>query len=72
MGKRERERTQAEIQADRLRKGRPPKKASDKQSERVTVNLTPAEWQRLQQLAEEEGLPLAELIMRPWREKGGS
>ena len=70
MGKRTRERTQAEIQADRLRTGRPPKKPSEKQSERITVNLSLAERKRLEKLAEKEGVHLAELIMRPWREKG--
>ena len=70
MGKRKRERTQAEIEADRLRTGRPPKESSEKRSERITVNLSPGERKRLEDLAEKEGVPLAELIMRPWREKG--
>ena len=72
MGKRNRERTQAEKEADRQRSGRPPKKQDEIQSYRVTVNLTQAERERLSKLARDEGMSLAELIMRPWREKGSS
>ena len=66
-----RERTKAEIAADRLRTGRPPKPAECKQGEKVTVYMTRAERARLEGLAQQEGIPLATLIMRPWREKGG-
>ena len=72
MSKHTRERTQSEIDADRLRTGRPRKKNVEKQSNRITVNLTQAERTYLGRLAEKEGLSLAELIMRPWREKGDS
>jgi len=33
------------------------------------VYLTPEERKRLEQLAEEENISLAAIIMRPWREK---
>jgi len=65
-----RKRTPAEIRADRLRTGRPPKPAVDKTSEKVTVYLTKAERAKLQAKAQEEGITLAALIMRPWRPKG--
>lgn len=48
--------------------GRPRKLKAEKQSKKVTVYLTPAEQARLERLAKKEGLPLAVLIMRPWRE----
>ena len=69
MAKRTRGRTEAEIQADGLRTGRPAGDPSDRQSERVTVYLTPAERTRLEALAKKAGIALAALIMRPWREK---
>jgi len=71
MGKRGRERTDAEMQADTQRTGRPPKKPSQRQTERITVNVTSAERKRLEKLAKGEGVPLSELIMLPWREKEG-
>ena len=70
MGKRNRPRTEAEVKADRARTGRPPKSQAEKQSEHVTVHLTPAERKRLEKLAKKDGLSLPALIMRPWREKG--
>jgi hypothetical protein len=60
-------RTKAQIAADKLRTGRPPKRPADKQSERVMVYLTKAERKRLETLARKKGLPLASLIMSPWR-----
>lgn len=50
--------------------GRPRKSAEEKQGEQITVYLTKAERRRLGALARKEGLSLASLIMRPWREKG--
>lgn len=67
-----RKRTPAQIAADQLRTGRPPKPKADKQGEKVMVSLTKAERARLEKLAKKEGLPLASLIMRPWREKESS
>lgn len=49
--------------------GRPPKKKAEKQSERVMVYLTLRERARLEAMAKKEGLHLAALIMRPWREE---
>ena len=49
--------------------GRPPKPKAEKQSEKATVYLTKAEQAHLKALAKKEGLSLASLIMRPWREE---
>ena len=62
-------RTPAQIAADKRRTGRPPKPPEKKQSEQIMVYLTPSERQRLERLAEKEGLSIAALIMRPWREQ---
>ena len=70
MGKRKRPRSEAEHEADKKRTGRPRKAKIERQSERVTVHLTPRERRKLEQLAKEEGLSLASMIMQPWREKG--
>ena len=69
MAKQKRKRTQAEIRADKLRTGRPPKVRSEKHSEQIMVYLTPGERAQLEALAKKEGLSLAALIMRPWREQ---
>ena len=69
MGKNSKSRTKAEIAADKLRTGRPRKAIAEKQREKITVYLTTAERRRLEALAKKEGIPLAILIMRPWREK---
>ena len=50
--------------------GRPPKAPADKFSERVTVRLTPAEFAQLRAEAESHGLPLAEVLLRAWQQKG--
>jgi len=63
-------RTPAQMAADKRRTGRPPKPPAEKKSEPIMVYLTPAERKRLEKLARKEGIPLAALIMRPWREKG--
>ena len=52
--------------------GRPPLPPEQKCSERVMVYLTPGERRRLEALAKAEGLSLAGLVMRPWREKKGT
>ena len=49
--------------------GRPLKPKAEKQSKRVTVYLTPGEQAHLEALAKKDGLPLAALIMRPWRKE---
>ena len=71
MSKKIQARTKAQIAADKRRTGRPRKATADKQKEKITIYLTTAERQRLEALAEKEGIPLAVLIMRPWREKKG-
>ena len=69
MAKRKRGRTEAELQADKSRPGRTPKKKAEKQSKRIVAYLTPDEYRRFESQAKKEGLSLASLIMRPWREK---
>lgn len=64
-----RKRTKAEIAADKLRTGRPPKPTEQALSERVMVRLSRTERAHLKALAKKEGLSLAALIMRPWREE---
>ena len=71
MAKRTRGRTEAEIQADKLRTGRPRKEPVDRQSEAVTVYLTPEERTQLEAQAKKEGIAMATLILREWR-KGGT
>ena len=61
-------RTPAQRAADKHRTGRPPKNPAEKWSERITVYMTTAERARLESLAEQEGVTLASLIMRPWRD----
>ena len=61
-------RTDAQRAADKHRTGRPPKEPAEKWSERITVYMTTAERARLESLAEQEGVTLASLIMRPWRD----
>ena len=61
-------RTAAQIAADAKRTGRPRKDRNEKRSEAVMVYLTEAERIRLEDLAEQEGVTVAALIMRPWRE----
>ncbi|MGY8824300.1 MAG: ribbon-helix-helix domain-containing protein [Candidatus Latescibacterota bacterium] len=63
------QRSKAQLAADKRRTGRPPKKPADKLSQRVMIYLTPAEHKRLQALANKDGLSLASQIMRPWREE---
>ena len=62
-------RTAAEIAADKRRTGRPRKPVGKKQSRRITVYLTPDEYRQLEEWAKQKGVSLAELVMRPWREK---
>ena len=70
MSKQQGQRTEAQIQADKARTGRPRKAKAAKQSERITVHLTPAERKRIEKLAKAEGITLPAMIMRPWREEG--
>jgi len=54
---------------EKKKAGRPPKAKQDKQAKRITVYLTPREFERFQEMASEAGVSLAEIVMRPWREK---
>ncbi len=49
--------------------GRPPKTKATKQGRQITFYLTEAEYTRVAAQAAKEGLSLAALIMRPWREE---
>jgi hypothetical protein len=69
MVKRNRPRSDAEKQADKLRTGRPPVKPRVRKSARITIQLTPEERTKLMEMASAEGLSLAALIMRPWRKE---
>lgn len=62
-------RTRAQLAADKLRTGRPPKHPSERHSEQVMVYLTRAERRRLGALARKRGVSLASLIMSPWRKE---
>jgi len=64
-----RKRTRAQIAADKLRTGRPRKAKGEKQSKRIGVSATPSEYEYFQELACKEGVSLAAIVMRPWREK---
>jgi hypothetical protein len=68
MAKQNKQRTEAQLRADKARTGRPPKPKSEKMSERVTVHLTPTEKDRLLILAKQEDMTLPALIMKPWRD----
>lgn len=60
-------RSAAQRAADRKRTGRPPKPIENRRSVSVMVYLTENERSRLASQAEQEGVTLASLIMRPWR-----
>lgn len=55
--------------AMKKRAGRPSKSKATKQGRQITVYLTEAEYKRIAAQAKQEGLSLASLIMRPWREE---
>lgn len=50
--------------------GRPPKPPAEKFSKRVRVNLRPREYETLKREAERQGISMAELLARLWRERG--
>ena len=47
--------------------GRPPKKPADRLTECIMVRVTKVERKRLEKEAERLGIPLATLLMLPWR-----
>jgi hypothetical protein len=61
-------RTAAQRTADQRRTGRPPKTPEERRARPVMVYLTEAEYDLLAVEAECEGITVASLIMRPWRE----
>ena len=63
-------RTAAQLAADKRRTGRPRMAVEDKRSDPVMVYLTTAERIRMEAMAEGDGITLASLIMRPWRDGG--
>ena len=63
-------RTAAQQSADKRRSGRPPMAPEDRRSRPVMVYLTESEHARLAGLAEQEGITLGSLILRPWRDEG--
>jgi hypothetical protein len=65
----QKERTRAEILADKQRSGRPPKSIEEKQNQRLTIYVTSAERQQLLAEAKQSGLSISGLLMRPWRGK---
>ena len=51
------------------RMGRPPKPPHLKQSEMISVHVTPSERRRLEGEAARLGVTLSALLMRPWRKE---
>lgn len=51
----------------RKKMGRPPLPADVAKHDRVTIRMTRAERQRLEAEAKRLGLPLADVLMLPWR-----
>lgn len=60
-------RTQAEIQADKKRTGRPPAKPEVKKRHVLSVYLTDSEFLYLKSKAKVNKLSLAAAVMLPWR-----
>ena len=68
--KRKRRRTEAQRAADALRTGRPPVSEEVRCSERITIRMTVDERARIEAEARAAGMSFADLLLRPWREKG--
>jgi hypothetical protein len=60
-------RSQAEIEADARRTGRPPGPPHLKRTKVVSVRVTAAERERLHKKAERRGCGLSDVLMEPWR-----
>ena len=52
--------------------GRPPMKAKDRRSKRITVWITCSEWAAIKRAAKGSGLTLGEVLAGPWRPRGGN
>jgi len=63
-----RQRTQAQIEADAKRTGRPPVSAKEKKQCKVTVRMNEALYKRLSKKAKAAGMELAVYIMRPYEQ----
>ncbi len=50
--------------------GRPPKPPREKWGVKITVYMTDEERAALEREAEQAGLSLSAILMRPWRDKG--
>ena len=48
--------------------GRPPKKAKDRRSKRVSLRVTPAEYRQIIMEAQAEGLSVTAYLLRFWKE----
>jgi hypothetical protein len=60
-------RSQAEIEADARRTGRPPGPPHKKRDKVVSVRVTAAERERLHKEAARRGCGLSDVLMEPWR-----
>jgi len=67
----ENKRTKAQVEADALRTGRPPKPKAEKQGYQVRVNITLAESKQIRKEASKAGLSLSAYLLEFWREKKG-
>ena len=63
-------RTKAQLSADLIRTGRPPKPPKERRSERVVLRVTKAEKGRLETQARKMGLTIAAYVLRILMEKG--
>ena len=51
--------------------GRPPKARTEKQSERIAVNTTPAEYCAIEEEAKDAGLSLSAYLLKCWKKGRG-
>ena len=51
--------------------GRPPKPKAEKQSARIAVNVTPAEYRSIEQDAKAAGLSLSAYLLECWKKARG-
>ena len=49
--------------------GRPPKPKGKKQSERIAVNVTPAEYRAIEADAKAEGVSLSAYLLKCWKKR---
>jgi hypothetical protein len=63
--------TAAERAANRFRTGRPKLPKGEKRTAIVNVRMTPSERAAITAAAAKTGETLSQVLMRPWRKKGG-